>query len=151
LESTRKKRDEPIEIEESTMTREQLDRYRDRLEALARSLKDTFADLSGEALRRTGGEASGNLSNAPLHLADLGTDNFEHETSVGLLEMQGQRMEDVSAALLRIREGTYGQCQECGREIPPGRLDAVPYAAHCVRCADKLQSRGLVIESRGNL
>jgi len=138
-------------MEERTMTRDQIDRYRDKLQALAQGLKETFADLSGEALRRTGGEASGSLSNAPLHLADLGTDNFEHETSVGLLEMQGERMEDVTAALLRIREGTFGRCQECGREIPPGRLDAVPYTPHCVRCAEKLQSHSPVIEARGNL
>jgi len=133
------------------MTREELDRYQGHLQELARTLKETFTDLSGEALRRSGGEASGGLSNAPLHLADLGTDNFEHETSVGLLELQGQRMEDVSAALLRLRDGTFGQCLECGREIPAGRLDAVPYTPHCVRCAERLQDHSPVIESRGNL
>ena len=59
------------------MTQADMEHYRDRLESLAQRLKSTFANLSEGALRQSGGEASGSLSNAPLHMADLGTDVFE--------------------------------------------------------------------------
>jgi RNA polymerase-binding transcription factor DksA len=133
------------------MTRLELQHYRDRLEELASRLRGNVTGLRQETLRKTGGEASGNLSNAPLHPADLGTDNFEHETNLGLLELQGQTLDEVDAALERLREGNYGKCQECGKEISRGRLEALPYAPLCIHCAHQVQQRGPLIESVGNL
>lgn len=45
-----------------------------------------------------------------------------------------ERLDQVHAALQRIDEGTYGICTRCGGEINPERLNALPYAEHCVRC-----------------
>src|SRR5438105_2851696 len=133
------------------MTRAELQHYRDRLEELAARLRGNVTGLRQETLRKTGGEASGNLSNAPLHPADLGTDTFEHETNLGLLELQGQTLDEVDAALQRTSEGTYGKCQECGKEISRGRLEALPYTPHCIHCAHQFQQHGPLIESIGNL
>jgi RNA polymerase-binding transcription factor DksA len=134
------------------MTRADLQSYRNRLEELAARLRGNVTGLRQETLRTTGGEASGSLSNAPLHPADLGTDNFEHETNLGLLELQGQTLDQVDAALERIRAGTYGRCQECGREISRGRLEALPYTPHCIACAHAFQrERGPLVEATGNL
>ncbi|MGF1446379.1 MAG: TraR/DksA family transcriptional regulator [Pikeienuella sp.] len=55
-------------------------------------------------------------------LEDLGT--------AGLAELRA-----IEAALKRIEEGEFGYCVACGEEIPAARLDAVPHAARCVRCA----------------
>ena len=122
------------------MTQAELDGYRQKLLALGRRLKGDVSGLMDEALRQVGGEASGNLSNTPLHLADLGTDTFEQEINLSLLENEEQQLEEVAAALDRIGQGTYGRCQECGGEIPAARLDALPYTPHCVDCARKLQA-----------
>jgi len=121
------------------MTQSELDNYRKKLLDLRRRVLDHFGDVAGEALRPTGGEPSGNLSDVPVHPADLGADNFEEETSLGLLENEEAILEETEAALKRLDEGRFGRCQQCGREIPHERLRAIPYTAYCVQCAKRLQ------------
>jgi RNA polymerase-binding transcription factor DksA len=111
------------------------ERYRQELVELGRRIKSDFTGLAGEAFRTGGGETSGSLSNAPLHLADLGTDHFNQELTVSLMEAEGQRLEEIISALKRVEAGTYGTCARCGKEIAHERLQAVPYARHCVECA----------------
>jgi RNA polymerase-binding transcription factor DksA len=122
------------------MTKAQHDRYRQRLLTLGKRIQGDFDAVADDALRRTGGEPAGNLSNAPFHLADLSNDTMEHEVAVGLLENQCQILEQISAALNRIGAGTYGHCQECGKQIPAERLVAIPYTPYCVQCAAELQA-----------
>ena len=50
-----------------------------------------------------------------------------------------QELAMIKFALMRIEEGTYFQCAECGADIPPARLDLLPYTAHCVDCAEKIE------------
>lgn len=122
-----------------TMTKAILDNYRQALLALRSRLKGDVSHLTEEALRKGGGEASGNLSNTPIHMADLGTDNFEQEFTLGLLQNDEQALEEIGAALERLNQGTFGKCEECQKDIPKARLDALPYARQCVECARKLQ------------
>lgn len=122
------------------MTGTELEHHRENLVALGRRLGTNSAGIAAEALRGVGGDPSGSLSNTPLHLADLGTDTFEHDISVGLLENTFNMLEMTRSALRRITDGTYGVCQECGKEIPAKRLRAVPYTPHCVSCAREIQS-----------
>lgn len=124
------------------MNAPEMERFREQLLDLGKRLQRDFAALTGEALRTTGGEASGNLSNAPLHLADLGTDNYEEEVAMSLLENGGQRLEEINAALERINRGTFGQCENCNRDIGRERLDAVPYTRLCIDCARKGSDAG---------
>jgi RNA polymerase-binding transcription factor DksA len=121
------------------MTKPDLESYRDLLLALRTRLTGDVSHLADEALRSAGGEASGSLSNAPLHMADLGTDNFEQEFTLSLLQNQEQALEEITDALERIRQGTFGQCEECHSAITKARLQALPYTRHCVACARKLQ------------
>ena len=116
-----------------------LETYRETLLALRERLKGDVSHLTSEALHTTGGETSGGLSNAPLHPADLGTDNFEQEFNLSLLQNQEQTLDEISEALDRMGKGTFGRCEECGGAIPKGRLQALPYARHCVACARKNQ------------
>jgi RNA polymerase-binding transcription factor DksA len=123
------------------MTKTEQDRHRDHLLTLRARLGDDVSQLAREALRHTGGEASGNLSNTPFHLADLASDNYEEEMTLGLLENQEQTLEQVRAALLRLDGGTFGRCTECGADVAPERLQTLPYTPHCVDCARKLQGQ----------
>jgi RNA polymerase-binding transcription factor DksA len=106
---------------------------------MGKRIQGDFTGVAGEALRGTGGEPSGSLSNAPYHLADLSNDTMEHEVAIGLLENQGLILEQIAAALERIDAGTFGRCQECGQAIPAARLDTLPYTPYCVTCADRAQ------------
>jgi RNA polymerase-binding transcription factor DksA len=121
------------------MTKPELDSFRQTLQSLRNRLTGDVSHLADEALRAMGGEASGSLSNAPLHMADLGTDNYEQEFTLSLLQNQEQALEEITLALDRIERGTYGRCEECQSPIPKARLQALPYTRHCVACARKLQ------------
>jgi RNA polymerase-binding transcription factor DksA len=117
------------------MTKTEQDRYRQLLLDLGKRLRQDLGELVEEALRKTGGEAAGSLSNAPIHLADLGSDTYEQEVSVSLLQNQDQTLQEIAAALNRIERGTYGRCEECGTEVSRERLQAIPYTRWCVACA----------------
>ncbi len=121
------------------MSKAELASYRQTLLTLRSRLTGDVSHLAEEALRANGGEASGSLSNAPLHMADLGTDNFEQEFTLSLLQNQEQALEEITLALDRIERGTYGKCEECQSAIPKARLQALPYTRYCVACARKLQ------------
>jgi RNA polymerase-binding transcription factor DksA len=126
-------------IAEGTMTQAEIKSYRMRLLALKRRLGGVLTDLEEEALRPVGGEAAGGLSDVPVHPADLGTENYEEEVSLGLLENEIQLLTEVNDALRRIEQGTFGRCEECHQPISRARLNALPYARYCLRCARKLQ------------
>jgi RNA polymerase-binding protein DksA len=125
------------------MKKAEQEKYRERLRDLKTRLRGDLDSLAAEALRKTGGEASGNLSNAPVHLADLGTDSFEQEMSMTLLENNQQLRDEIDAALKRIDEGTFGRCEECGKDIAAGRLQALSYARYCIDCSRRLQGTEL--------
>lgn len=117
------------------MKPEEIETFRDELHKLRDRLNGEVTSLQRESLRMSGGEASGNLSNAPLHLADLASDQYEQEHTIGILENQERLLEEVTQALNRIVRGTFGKCENCGREIARERLLALPYARYCIQCA----------------
>ncbi len=117
------------------MTKHQIERYRNELLKQQREVRGNVAGLENEALRGAGGEASGSLSNAPLHHADRGTDHFNRELSLGLLENENQTLLEIEAALDRLDRGTYGRCEQCRDEIVSERLAVVPYTRYCIACA----------------
>jgi DnaK suppressor protein len=73
----------------------------------------------------------------PTDKEELGSDNAEQELTLTLLGSDEDILDQVEAAIHRIEDGGYGQCEKCGEAIPKSRLDAIPYAAECVRCASK--------------
>ncbi|HLJ94943.1 MAG TPA: TraR/DksA family transcriptional regulator [Gemmataceae bacterium] len=133
------------------MTKAELEKYRQRLLDLGKSRKGNVRDLQAEAFQSAGGEASGNLSNVPVHMADLASDNFEQEVSIRLLETEEQILEEIAEALERVDNGTFGRCQECSREISKERLSAIPYTRLCIDCANQAQRRAVPAEGPGKL
>lgn len=59
---------------------------------------------------------------------------FEQQRDLALRERAVQHLAQVDAALARLRDGTFGRCARCGRPIAPDRLEALPWAAHCIDC-----------------
>ena len=124
------------------MTEKQKQAYRQQLRELGARLRGEVSGLRESAMRGIGGEASGNLSNTPLHLADLGSEAFEQEVTVGLLQNEQQLLAAITAAQQRLDAGTFGRCEQCGKDIPEERLKAVPYASRCVSCQAKVENGG---------
>lgn len=123
------------------MTKSHLETYRQQLLALQGRLNGDVLHLADEALRENQKDAGGNLSSMPIHMADLGTDNFEQENTLHLLAKEERVLEEIADALDRIDQGMFGRCEECQGEIPKARLEVLPYARYCVACARKMERR----------
>ena len=102
-------------------------------------------DLSGMEQETFSTNSGGNLSSMPTHMADVGTDNFEHEFTLGLLESEQAMLSEINEALQRIEDRTYGVCPGTGKAIPKARLRAKPWAKYTVEYA-RLLEKGLVRE-----
>ncbi len=113
--------------------------YREKLLALRARLRGDVNQMADAALNKSRSEANGDLSSMPIHMADIGSDNFEQEFTLSLMESEGGTLEQIESALERIEDGDYGECEECGVRIPKTRLNALPYATMCVKCASRLE------------
>ena len=133
------------------MTPAELDGYRRQLINLERRLINDVHAVANDALRETGGEPSGSLSNTPIHPADLGSDSFEQETAMGLLDNEERVLQQIRDAILRIDQGKYGRCQVCGKEIPSERFKALPFTPYCVECAERIKGNSAAEVVQGNL
>ena len=109
--------------------------FKEQLLSLRARLRGDVSQMADAALKKRRSEANGDLSSMPIHMADIGTDNFEQEFTLSLMESEEETLDLIEASLERIEEGTYGECEECGVKIPKTRLKAIPYASLCVKCA----------------
>jgi DnaK suppressor protein len=115
--------------------------YKERLLALRSRLRGEVNQLANAALKKNRPDGAGDQSSMPIHMADLGSDNFEQEFTLSLMENEEDTLLAIESALERIEDCTYGQCEECGVKIPKARLNAIPYAPLCVKCASQLERR----------
>jgi DnaK suppressor protein len=76
--------------------------------------------------------------------ADMAANAYTKELMMSMSTNDRQLLEMIDAALVRIEDGLYGKCIHCGQPIQEKRLEAVPWARYCLRCAD-LNERGLLI------
>ena len=118
------------------LSKSELNEFRDLLLHRKRVLQGDVRGLEGEAMKK-GPDGAGDLSTLPMHLADLGTDSFEQDISLGLMESESDELQQIEEALERIRDGTFGLCEGCHKKIPKERLRAIPYARLCVHCKKK--------------
>jgi RNA polymerase-binding transcription factor DksA len=122
------------------MNEHKREKFRSLLQDLSGRLSGDIQSLGEQTRTPTGGDAGGNLSNTPLHLADLGTSVYLQELNATLLENQEYIRDEVLHALRRIDDGTYGKCENCGRKIIEERLELLPYTRYCTACAEALQA-----------
>lgn len=115
--------------------------FKEWLIAVRSRLRGDVSAMAAGALNKTRSEAGGDLSSMPIHMADVGSDNFEQEFTLTLMATEEDTLTLVEGALERIEEGTYGICTECGARIPKARLNAIPYSPFCIRCASELEGK----------
>jgi DnaK suppressor protein len=110
-----------------------------------REILRNVTEFEDEALRKSRLDASGDLSSMPIHMADLGTDNYEQEFALGLMDSERKLLREIDNALVRLEKKTYGICEGTGKPISKARLEAQPWARYCVKHARMLE-QGLVVE-----
>ncbi len=77
--------------------------------------------------------------------ADMAANAYTKELLVSMSDNDRQLLNLIDEALERMDDSGYGKCIRCGQPLPEKRLEAVPWARHCVRCQE-LHERGLLIE-----
>ncbi len=93
-------------------------------------VKSTFDDLGLTDQSET--DSVSELSSYDQHQADMGTETFEREKDLSILEQVEAELADVEHALRRLDDGTYGTCEVCGNAIPDERLEAMPATRLCL-------------------
>jgi DnaK suppressor protein len=106
---------------------------RERLLALRARLQGDVTQMADNALNKD----CNKTTSMPNHMAELGSGNFDQELTLSFLGSDEDALGQIDAAIKRIEDGGYGRCETCGGKIPQTRLEAIPYAAQCVRCASQ--------------
>jgi len=112
-----------------------LRRFKQLLLAKQKEILEVVISMEDGALR----QANTDLSNQPFHMADLGSDNFEQDNTLSLTASERRLLTEIEDALQRIEEGAYGVCEGKGERIPKARLEAIPWARYCVKCATLIE------------
>lgn len=119
----------------TTTVSQQNAHYREELLRLSDEIVQHVSAAEEQTCVPTGGQADGGLSNAPMHLGDLGTDASIQETAGVILENERYLFNEIDSALKRLDNGQFGRCESCGKPISAERLQAIPYARNCMQCA----------------
>jgi DnaK suppressor protein len=113
--------------------------FKEMLLVLRARLRGDVSTLADAALSTAGGGQNGN-SSVSNHIADMGSDTFEQDNTILLMNNEGETLVQIEGALERVESGVYGSCLECSGKIPKMRLKAIPYTPYCVNCASELES-----------
>jgi RNA polymerase-binding transcription factor DksA len=130
--------DAQIAAIKTRLTTKELNEYKAILLEARSELIDRVTGLEEDALRSSGG----NLSNMPIHMADIGTDTFDQDLAIGMAETERELLREIDEALDRVVGKTYGVCQLTGKPIPKTRLDAKPWAKYTIESARHIEKMG---------
>jgi DnaK suppressor protein len=113
------------------MDKKKLETFKKKLETRQQELRRTV--VRNEQDGRTADEDSAQ------DIADRAANSYTKEFLFSQSNNDRQLLQMVDGALGRIREGTFGECVSCGKEINAKRLEAVPWTRHCIECQEKLE------------
>ncbi|MCP4758792.1 MAG: hypothetical protein GY894_08290 [Planctomycetes bacterium] len=122
----------------SRLTAEDLKQFRELLLSKRREVLSALDAMETEALRTDSGETS----NMPIHMADVGSDAYEQDLKLGISASERERIVEIDAALQRIVDGNYGICELSGKAIRKARLRAKPWARMTIDTAREQESLG---------
>jgi len=112
-----------------TMDKKRLEYYKKKLQTRREELLKSIARTEEEG--RTADD------DPTVDLADKAANSYTKEFLFGMTNTDRSMLNLIDEALLRIKRGTYGTCIECEEELQQKRLEAVPWAKYCVKCAEK--------------
>ena len=141
---TRKKTN-AARVKKNLLTAADTKRFKKMLLEKRQEIVSNVNEMADETLKKSRMDASGDLSSMPIHMADIGTDNYEQEFALGLMDSERKLLTEIDLALQRIEQGTYGICEATGNPIAKARLEAQPWARYCVEYA-RMREQGLVTE-----
>jgi len=102
---------------------------------------DDIKHITDDTLKKSQKEASGDISGYTYHMADVATDNYDREFSLGLASNERNALYELDDALKRIEDESFGFCDDCKGPIAKNRLKAVPSARLCIKCQEKREKK----------
>jgi DnaK suppressor protein len=142
---TSKKTKKPMRTKVRRLSAADINHFKELLLEKRKEILINVNEMEDEALKKSRLDASGDLSSMPIHMADIGTDNYEQEFALGLMGSERKLLKEIDDALQRIEKRKYGICEGTGKPIPKARLEAQPWARYCVEYARMLE-QGLAVE-----
>lgn len=97
--------------------------------------------ISEDTLKKSQKDAAGDISGYTYHMADIATDTYDREFSLGLASNERKLIYEIDDAVKKIEDGTYGICEGCKNLITKTRLKAIPYARRCLKCQEKTEKK----------
>lgn len=125
----------------SKFSKQDLLQFKKLVLARKEEILEDIKHISEDTLKKSQKEASGDISGYTYHMADVATDNYDREFSLGLASSDRQFMYELEDALKRIEDGSFGVCEDCKCLISKTRLKAVPAARLCIKCQEKREKR----------
>ena len=126
---------------EKKMTKKELDQYKKVLMDLRNKIGSEVGQIEKDYLRKNSQDSSGDISAHPFHMADAASDSFDTEFNIGLASKEKNVLYEIDAALRRIKDGTFGICEEYGTPISQKRLKAMPYARLCIKAQEEEEKK----------
>lgn len=115
--------------------------YKNLLLEKREELLGDITQISEETLKKSQKDASGDISGYTFHMADVATDNYDREFSLGLASKERGVLYEINHALQKLQEGIFGTCETCKKPISKIRLKAVPYATLCLKCQQNREKK----------
>jgi len=126
----------------SFMDKRKLDFFKKILEERQRQLRRSVVQMEADG-------RSVDESDIAQDIADRASSSYQKEFLFHRSNSDRHLLAMAEAALARIREGSYGECITCGNEINTRRLEAVPWARHCIACQQKLENGEVLEQAEG--
>ena len=121
------------------LSKAEIEHFQQLLLSKRREIVGSVNEMNDEVLKKSRLDASGDLSSMPIHMADIGTDNYEQEFALGLMDSERKLLYEIDCALQRIEDNTFGICEGTDKPIPKARLEAQPWARYSVEYARQLE------------
>lgn len=123
------------------MLKKDLDQYKKKLIKKKEDILRAMKHIEKDNLSRSPRDASGDLSGYSIHMADIATDSYDREFSLGLATNAQEVLYEIEEALKRVQEKKFGDCLTCGKPVSRARLRAIPYASMCIACQSKEEGK----------
>jgi RNA polymerase-binding protein DksA len=123
-------------VKKNKLNKKALEEFKKLLIKRKEEINEEINHISSDTLKQSQKEASGDISGYTLHMADVATDNYDREFSLGLASNERDILCRIDAAIQKIKDGSFGFCEDCDKPISKTRLKAVPYAKLCIKCQE---------------
>lgn len=125
-----------------------LNHYKHLLDHHKEQHMEILDDMENLSLGENDNNSTTELSNYDNHPAEIASELFDIEHQMALKKLQEHELVEIERAKQKIKDGTYGMCENCQQPIAPARLELLPHAKLCIDCARKVDER--VLEDKQN-